>query len=68
MLGSTALVCQRCPRISAPSLPWLLPKGSLGLVYDNVGGEAFYVLLFWIEDVGLREWLDGDGCHGNPGL
>ena len=31
---------------------------SLGLVYDNVGGEAFNVLLFWIEDVGLREWLD----------
>ena len=36
-----------------------------GLVYDNVGGEAFNVLLFWIEDVGLREWLDEDGGHGN---
>ena len=41
---------------------------SLGLVYDNVGGEAFNVLFFWIEDVGLREWLDEDGGHGNPRL
>ena len=32
-------------------------ESSLGLVYDNLGGEAFNVLLFWIEDVGLREWL-----------
>ena len=41
---------------------------SLGLVHDNVGGEAFNVLLFWMEDVGLREWLDEGGGHGNPGL
>ena len=37
-------------------------------MYDNVGGEALNVLLFWIEDVGLREWLDEDGGHGNPRL
>ena len=41
---------------------------SLGLVHDNVGGEAFNVLLFRIEDVGLREWLDEGGGHGDPGL
>ena len=30
---------------------------SLGFVYDNVGGDAFDVVLFWIEDVGLRARL-----------
>ena len=40
----------------------------LGLVSDNIGGAAFNVQLFRIEDVGLREWLDGDRSHGNPGL
>ena len=38
---------------------------SLGLVYDNVGGEAFYTLLFWIGESGWRGWLDEDGGHGN---
>ena len=48
-------------------------ESSLGLVHDDVGREAFNVLLFWKEDVGLREWLDEDytvtpGCMPQPGL
>ena len=41
---------------------------SFGLVYDDVDGEAVDVLLLWKEDVGLRQWLDEDGGHGNPAL
>ena len=44
-----------CPRISAPSLRWLLAREALVVA-------AFDVPLFWMEDVGLRERLDDDGA------
>ena len=42
------------PRSTAPPLRW-----------DNVGGEAFNIPLFWIED---REWLHENGGRDDPGL